>query len=282
MMNYWGAETAGLSQCHQPLFELIAKLAYNGERVSHQLYGARGWVAHHNTDMWGWALPVGMGHSSPSWAIWMMGGTWLTQHVWDHYEFTCDITFLREKGWPVLRGSAEFCLGWLVEGPDGWLDTIPSTSPENLFISAAGTQESLSYSSAMDMAMIRATFDRCLAAARILGLDDEICARIRAALPRLRQPQVTADGRLQEWVVDHQEQDPKHRHMSQMVAVYPLGQVDFEQAPDLAAAGVKLLDARGPGAMGWSWAWENRAAGTARRWRDRGRSPSGGNRAVRT
>jgi alpha-L-fucosidase 2 len=255
-MNYWGAETAGLSECHLPLFQLLEKLADNGREVSRQLYGARGWVAHHNSDMWGWALPVGMGHSNPSWAIWMMGGAWLTQHIWDHYDFTCDASFLRDKGWPILRGCAEFCLDWLVEGPDGWLDTIPSTSPENMFISAAGTQESLSYSSAMDIAMIRATFGRTLDAAKVLGIDDEVCAEIRTTLPRLRQPQVTADGRLQEWVVDHVEQDPKHRHMSQMVGIYPLGQIDFEQAPDLAAAGVKLLDARGPGAMGWSWAWK--------------------------
>jgi alpha-L-fucosidase 2 len=255
-MNYWGAETAGLSECHLPLVQLVEKLAGNGTDVSRELYGARGWVAHHNTDMWGWALPVGMGHSNPSWAIWMMGGAWLTQHLWEHYEFTGDTTFLRDRGWPVLRGCAEFCLDWLVDGSDGWLDTIPSTSPENMFISAAGTQESLSYSSAMDMAMIRAVFDHSLEAAAILSIDDPICAEIRKALPRLRPPQVTGDGRLQEWVGDFLEQDPKHRHMSQMVGVYPLGQIDFDQAPELAAAAVKLLDARGPGAMGWSWAWK--------------------------
>jgi alpha-L-fucosidase 2 len=255
-MNYWGAEPAGLSDCTEPLINLIERLAETGSPVSRKLYGARGWVAHHNTDMWGWALPVGMGHGNTSWAIWMMGGVWLTQHVWDHFDFTQDTGFLRDRGWPLLRGCAEFCLDWLVDSGDGWLDTIPSTSPENFFISRHGTPESLSYSTTMDIALIRALFAHCLDAAEILGLDDPVCQEIRAALPRLRPLAVTRDGRLREWVDDHTEQDPKHRHMSQMVAVYPLGQIDPEQTPDLAAAGARVLDSRGPGAMGWSWAWK--------------------------
>jgi alpha-L-fucosidase 2 len=256
-MNYWGAEAAGLSECHEPLFDLIDRLSETGAEVSRRLYGTRGWVAHHNTDMWGWALPVGMGHSDPSWAIWMMGGVWLTQHVWEHFEFTQDTGFLRDRGWPLLRGCAEFCLDWLVDIGAGWLDTIPSTSPENLFISRHGTPESLSYSTSMDVALIRALFTHCLDAAERLGMhDDPICREIRKALPRLRPPAITRDGRLQEWVSDHQEQDPTHRHMSQMVAVYPLGQIDPEQTPDLAAAAARVLDSRGPGAMGWSWAWK--------------------------
>jgi alpha-L-fucosidase 2 len=255
-MNYWGAETAGLSECHEPLFRLIERLAETGAEVARELYGARGWVAHHNTDMWGWALPVGMGHSDPSWAIWMMGGVWLAQHVWEHVEFTQDLDFLRGRGWPLLRGCAEFCLDWLVEAEDGWLDTIPSTSPENHFVSRHGTPESLSASTAMDVALIRALFTRCLAAAELLGLDDPVCPEIRAALPRLRPSGVTADGRLREWAEDHTEHDPYHRHMSQMVAVYPLDQIDPEATPELAAAALGVLDARGRGAMGWSWSWK--------------------------
>ncbi|MEU7875223.1 glycoside hydrolase N-terminal domain-containing protein [Dactylosporangium sp. NPDC049140] len=256
-MNYWGAEPAGLSECHQPLFELIDRLAVTGREVSRHLYGARGWVAHHNTDMWGWALPVGMGHGNPSWAIWMMGGVWLTQHLWDHFDFTQDTGFLRERAWPLMRGCAEFCLDWLVDDGAGRLDTIPSTSPENAFISRQGTAESLSYSTTMDIALIHALFTRCLDAAERLGqADDPVCREIRDALPRLRPPAITADGRLQEWVHDHPEQDPVHRHMSQMVTVYPLAQIDPELTPDLAAAAARLLDSRGPGAMGWSWAWK--------------------------
>jgi alpha-L-fucosidase 2 len=257
-MNYWGAEAAGLSECHEPLFRLIEKLADTGGEVAAQLYGARGWLAHHNSDPWGWALPVGMGHGNPSWAIWMMGGVWLAQHLWDHADFTGDTDFLRERAWPLLRGCAEFCLDWLVPAPDGMLDTIPSTSPENLFVSRGGTRESLSVSTAMDVALIRALLVRTLTTAHLLGSADEdpVCAEIRAALPRLRPTALTADGRLREWSEDHTEDDPHHRHMSPMIAVFPLGQIDPDTTPDLAEAAAGLLDARGPGAMGWSWSWK--------------------------
>jgi alpha-L-fucosidase 2 len=251
-MNYWGAEIAGLSECHGPLFDLLDRLAVTGADVAAALYGARGWVAHHNTDMWGWAPPVGMGHGNPSWAIWMMGGAWLVQHVWDHYEFTRDRDFLAERAWPLLRGCAEFCLDWLVEGEDGCLDTIPSTSPENLFM-VDGQPESLDHSTAMDMALIRAVFTNTLRAAEVLAPADPVCAEIATALPRLRPLRVGADGKLAEWVVDHEEHDPQHRHMSPMVALYPLEQID---TPELAEAAKKFLDVRGPGAMGWSWAWK--------------------------
>ena len=255
-MNYWGAWQAGLGACDEPLVELIARLAGNGADVARELYDARGWVAHHNTDMWGWALPVGMGHGDTSWALWMMGGVWLCQHLWDRYEFTQDAEFLRERGWPLLRGAAEFCLDWLVEGEDGLLDTIPSTSPENKFVSRHGTEESLSVSTGMDMALICALFTRTLAAADILGLEDDVCAEIQRALPRLRPPKLTMDGRLREWSVDHREAYPQHRHISHLIAVHPLDQIDPLTTPSLAAAAMATLDARGPGAMGWSWSWK--------------------------
>ncbi|GAA5038764.1 alpha-L-fucosidase 2 [Thermocatellispora tengchongensis] len=255
-MNYWPAEPAGLPGCHEPLFELIDRLSRTGAEVARRLYGARGWVAHHNTDMWGWALPVGMGRGDPSWAIWMMGGVWLARHLWDHYDFGRDPVFLRERAWPVLRGCAEFCLDWLVEAPDGRLDTIPSTSPENLFLSHRREPESLTYSAALDMALIRDLFGTCLEAMRVLGLDDPIGARIAAALPRLRDPGVAPDGRLREWAEDHPEHDPHHRHLSHLAAVHPLGLIDPERTPGLAAAAARSLDARGPAAMGWSLAWK--------------------------
>ncbi len=250
-MNYWAAETTGLGECHLPLFDLLGKLAVTGTDVARELYGARGWVTHHNTDPWGWALPVGMGHGNPSWAIWQMGGAWLVQHAWDHYDFTRDRRFLATTAWPLLRGCAEFCLDWLVDG-----ETCPSTSPENLFVSQAGTKESLTSSTAMDIALIRAVFTRTLAAADALGVDDPLCAEIVDALVKLRPLQVSEGGWLQEWSSDLPEEDPQHRHMSQMVAVYPLGQIDLSSPGRLAVAAEKLMDRRGPGAMGWSWAWK--------------------------
>ncbi|MFC1401621.1 MULTISPECIES: glycosyl hydrolase family 95 catalytic domain-containing protein [Streptacidiphilus] len=270
-MNYWGAEAAGLGPCHEPLFDLLDRLARTGGPVARELYGARGWVTHHNTDMWGWALPVGMGHGNPSWAIWMTGGVWLSQHLWDHYEFTRDTGFLRDRAWPVLRGAALFCLDWLVDDGNGFLDTLPGTSPENLFRAADGGPRSLTRSPAMDSALIRALFERTLRTAELLGLDDDpVTAEIGAALPRLRPPLVSAGGWLQEWAEDLPEVDPTHRHLSQMVAVHPLGQIDPDATPELAAAALRLMDRRGPGAMGWSWAWKTvlrarlRDAATAR------------------
>ncbi|MFI6655481.1 glycosyl hydrolase family 95 catalytic domain-containing protein [Streptomyces sp. NPDC050523] len=254
-MNYWGAEAAGLSACHEPLFDLLDRMAAQGRQVARELYGARGWVAHHNTDMWGWALPVGMGHGSPSWALWMMGGAWLCQHLWDHYEFTGDLGFLRERAWPLLSGCAKFLLDWLVDDGTGFLDTLPSTSPENLFL-VDGAARSLTRSSAMDTALIRATFERALKTAELLDLDTPLSDEMRAALPRLRPPRISAEGRLQEWAEDLTEADPHHRHLSHLIAVHPLGLVDPDITPELAEAARKSMDRRGPGAMGWSWAWK--------------------------
>ncbi len=254
-MNYWAAETTGLGECHQPLFELLGKLAVTGADVARELYGTRGWVTHHNTDPWGWALPPGMGHGNPSWALWQLGGAWLVQHAWEHYDFTRDLGFLATTAWPLLRGCAEFCLDWLVER-DGFLETCPSTSPENLFLSEAGTKESLTHSATMDVALIRAVFERSLAAMDALGAHDPLYAEIEAALPRLRPLPVLPDGRLGEWAEDLPEEDSTHRHLSHLVALYPLGLIDAVATPDLAEAARRVMDRRGPGAMGWSWAWK--------------------------
>ncbi|MFF7209374.1 glycoside hydrolase N-terminal domain-containing protein [Streptomyces sp. NPDC008238] len=271
-MNYWGAEAAGLGPCHEPLFDLLDRVAAHGRDVARQLYGARGWVAHHNTDMWGWALPVGMGHGAASWAIWQMGGAWLVQHLWDHWEFSQDTAFLRERAWPLLSGCAEFLLDWLVDDGtgSGRLDTLPSTSPENLYLTAGGSTASLTRSATMDTALTRAVLERTLRVAALLGVDTPLTGRIAATLPRLRPLRIAPDGRLQEWDDDLPEHDPHHRHLSPLVAVHPLGQVDPDRTPELAAAATALLDRRGPGAMGWSWAWKTalrarlRDAATAR------------------
>ncbi|MCU1506704.1 MAG: hypothetical protein JWP05_1673 [Microbacteriaceae bacterium] len=255
-MNYWPAEVTGLTECVRPLIDLIRTVAGRGEAVARELYGARGWVAHHNTDMWGWALPVGMGHGNPSWAIWMVGGTWLAHHLWDHYDFTRDLDYLAGTAWPLLRGAAEFGLDWLVDGPGGQLRTIPSTSPENLFRGADGHPESLGESSAMDIAFLRSLFERCLLSLDALELDDPIAEQLRSALDRMPQPLLSSDGRIREWGGDETEVDPQHRHLSAAVALFPLDLITPESTPKLAEAAGRYLDARGPGAMGWSWAWK--------------------------
>ena len=255
-MNYWGAEVAGLSETHLPLFDLIERVAENGTAVASELYGAKGWVAHHNTDLWGWALPVGAGHGDVSWAYWPMGGMWLATHLWTHYEATLDREFLEQTALPLLRGASEFALSWLTDDGAGGLRTIPSTSPENLYLGPDGHRESLGSSTAMDISLIRRIFTDTVASATELGLEDELTARIARAIPLLPAPAITAGGWLQEWDQDHTEADPAHRHMSHMVALFPLEQIDVERTPELAEAARNLLDRRGSGAMGWSWAWK--------------------------
>ena len=255
-MNYWGAELAGLSETHLPLFDLIERIAENGTAVAAELYGAKGWVAHHNTDLWGWALPVGAGHGDVSWAYWPMGGMWLATHLWTHYEATLDRDFLERTALPLLQGASEFALSWLIDDGAGGLRTIPSTSPENLFVGPDGHSESLGSSAAMDISLIRRIFADTLSAQAELALTDDLSARITRATELLPAPAITAGGWLQEWAEDHNEVDPAHRHLSHLVALFPLGQIDTERTPELAEAARALLDRRGPGAMGWSWAWK--------------------------
>ena len=256
-MNYWAAPVTGLDDPAQPLTALVRRIAHTGGDVAAQLYGARGWVAHHNSDLWGWSLPVGMGHGAPSWAIWMMGGVWLTHNLWDRYEFTGDRRLLADTVWPIMRGAALFCLDWLVADPaTGGLRTNPSTSPENLYLDRDGCPRALTVSTTADIALIRSLFERCRTALAVLGLDDPLDGELAAALDRLPPLSAGSDGRLREWATDAADADPHHRHLSPLVALYPLDLIDRERTPELAEAARRFLDARGPGAMGWSWAWK--------------------------
>ncbi|VXB34028.1 conserved hypothetical protein [Microbacterium sp. 8M] len=255
-MNYWAAPLLGLDDSFEPLLALVEHVAGNGREVARELYGARGWVAHHNTDLWGWALPVGDGHGAASWAIWMMGGVWLTHNLWDAYAFGGDDELLRRRIWPILRGAAEFCLDWLVPGPDGALRTSPSTSPENSFVAADGGNTALGLTAASDLFLIAALFERTLTALDILGIEDPLRNEIEAALPALARAGIDSRGRLREWSAEVVESEPLHRHLSPLIGIHPLDVLTRDRDPRLFEAGIRLLDARGPGAMGWSWAWK--------------------------
>ena len=264
-MNYWAAETTGLSECHEPLFDLVEKIVPEGKAVAEQLYGNQGWVLHSNTDIWGWALPVGMGHGDLSWALFTGGGSWLALHFWDRYEFTGDGRFLAERAFPVLKGAARFYLDWLVPALSGdGLDLIPSMSPENKFIAGDGSVRSLGRSSTMDVALARAVLDAFVKAVAILRLG-ELESAVEAAtvaLARLPRFSIDSHSRLQEWDHELTAADESHRHISPLITVYPLELIDQHRTPELAEAASNLLDSRGAGAMGWSWAW--RAACRAR------------------
>ena len=255
-MNYWPAEPANLADCHEPLFDLIADLARNGRRTAEVNYGARGWVSHHNADLWRQTAPVGnYGDGDPMWANWCMSGAWLCQHLWEHYAFGGDLVFLRERAWPIMRGSAEFFLDWLVEDGRGQLVTAPSTSPEIGFITPEGVRGAVTHGSTMDLAIIHDLFTHCVEAARLLEVDADFAACLNVALDRLLPPRVGARGQLQEWAEDFMEQDVHHRHVSHLFGVHPGTQIT-PQKPELFAAARRALELRGDEGTGWSLAWK--------------------------
>ncbi|GAA3595874.1 glycoside hydrolase family 95 protein [Kribbella ginsengisoli] len=251
-MNYWPAETTNLSECHEPLLRYIGQLAQAGSTTARERYGCGGWTAHHNADAWCWSFPV---EGDPRWSNWPMAGAWLARHLWDHYEFTGDLEFLRES-WPVLLGAAEFCLDWLVEMPDGTLGTAPSTSPENDYLADDGQPASVTRSATMDLALIADLFQRVAQAAGLLEIVDALVDELSAARKRLSEPSIGARGQLQEWAADLPEEDPHHRHMSHLVGVHPGDAITPDSTPVLAAAAARTLDLRGDEATGWSLAWK--------------------------
>lgn len=253
-MNYWPSEVANLSECHEPLFDLLDDLSVGGARTAHVHYGARGWTAHHNVDLWRMSTPT---TGSASWAFWPMGGAWLATHLWERYAFEPDVTFLRDRAYPIMKGAALFCLDWLVEGQDGMLVTNPSTSPENVFLTPDGEPCSVTYASTMDMAIIRELFGMCIEAAHILNIDGAFRGELEAALAKLPPYRIGKHGQLQEWAVDYDEHEPGHRHVSHLYGVFPGSHINAS-TPELLQAARATLDRRlahGGGHTGWSCAW---------------------------
>jgi len=254
-MNYWHAEVCNLSECHTPLLTMIDEISRTGACTAAIHYGCGGWTAHHNIDLWRMTSPTG---GEPSWAFWPLGGAWLAMHLWEHYAFTGDLGFLRDKGYPLLKGAARFCLDWLIETPEGQRITSPSTSPENKFLTPDGKPCSVSEASTMDMSIMRELFARCLKSAELLNTDAEFCEELRAASAKLVPLRVLADGRIAEWSRDFAEFEPGHRHVSHLFSVYPGEQINGDETPELMEAARRTLVARienGGGHTGWSCAW---------------------------
>ena len=215
-MNYWPAETCNLSECHEPLFDLIEGLSVTGEKTARENYGASGWVSHHNVDLWRQSAPVGnYGAGDPKWANWPMSGPWFCAHLWEHYLFTGDKKFL-QRAYPLMKGAAEFCADWLIEDPKGKLTTCPSWSTENSFTSPDGKPAETSAGCTMDIALIRELFANCIEASKILGEDTEFRADLAAKRARIIGYQIGKHGQLQEWSKDFNEPEPGHRHMAHL------------------------------------------------------------------
>lgn len=253
--NYWPAEVTGLGDLHATAFlPWVKNLTKTGEETAREYYGTkRGWAAGHNSDIWAMSCPVGMGSGAPKWANWNMGGAWVATHIWEHYLFNRDKTWLRQY-FPVLRGAAEFCLDWLVE-KDGELITSPSTSPENTFIGPDGKEAATLYGGAADLAMVRECLMDALAAADTLNVDPDLRIEITDALSRLRPYQIGAKGNLQEWYHDFEDKDPQHRHQSHLFGLYPGHHVSLEKTPEFARAAARSLEIKGDNTTGWSTGW---------------------------
>lgn len=256
-MNYWLAEPGNLPELHLPLMELIKNLAVTGKETARNFYNAQGWVAHHNADIWATSNPVGnLGKGSPSFANWPMGGAWLSQHLWEHYQFTGDQSFLEKTAYPVMKGAAQFCVDWLVEDNNGRLVTAPSTSPENIFITDKGVKESVSVATTMDMSIIWDLFTNVIQASERLGTDADFRRMLMEKRTKLYPLQIGKKGNLQEWYKDWEDEDPQHRHASHLFGLHPGRQISPLTTPTYAEAVRKTLAGRGDGGTGWSKGWK--------------------------
>ncbi|MGH9832559.1 MAG: glycoside hydrolase family 95 protein, partial [Blastocatellia bacterium] len=253
-MNYWPAEVTNLSELHLPLFDLLESLRQSGRRTARLHYNARGFVAHHITDIWGFTTPGDRARSG----LWPTGAAWLCQHLWEHYQFTQDRKFLAERAYPVMKEAAEFFLDYLVEDKKGRLVAGPSVSPENRYQLPNGEVGVLCMGASMDTQIIRGLFRDSIEAARLRGVDEEFRAQLTRTSDRLPPMEVGRDGRLLEWSEEYEEPEPGHRHISHLYALHPSDQITLRGTPDLAAAARKTLEHRlkhGGGHTGWSRAW---------------------------
>jgi len=254
-MNYWLAESCNLGECHEPLFDLIDGLRTTGASVARNNYGAGGWTVNHNADLWRQATAVG---GNAQWAYWPMGAAWFCWHLWNRYEYTRDLAFLKERAYPAMKEAAEFLVDWLIEGPEGWWVTCPSTSPENDFVTERGESCSVAYGSTMDMALIRELFSHCIEAAETLGIDGEFARVLASRLERLLPFRTGRYGQLLEWCEDFPEKEPGHRHLSHLYPLFPGDQfVSGRDGKwvDACRASLERRLAHGGGHTGWSCAW---------------------------
>ncbi len=254
-MNYWPAEPLGLSPCTLPLMTFIKNSSVAGAEVVRNMYNMKGWTVHHNSDIWCAANPVGDKAGSPSWANYVMAGPWLCSHLYEHYLFTGDKAFLKETAYPLLKGSAEFLMDWLIE-KDGKYITSPSTSPENGFIDENGNTGQVTIGSAMDLEICWELFTNVIEASEVLGADPELRKQWKHYRDNLHPLQVGAAGNLVEWYKDWKDTDPQHRHVSHLFGLHPGHEISPMKTPEYAAAARRTLEIRGDGGTGWSKAWK--------------------------
>jgi len=253
-MNYWPAEVCNLSETVDPLITFMEKLTVPGGVTARETYGAKGWTMHHTTDVFGKTAVI----DGVYWGMFPLGGAWMTLPLWEHYEFTCDTAYLREKAYPVMKGAAEFITTFLFEDKEGHLVTAPTYSPENSYIDpASGKEFKLTYAPTMDNQIIREVLSNCQEAAHILNTDTGWADSLSYTLDKLPPVRVASNGTIMEWIKEYQEAEPGHRHMSHLFGLHPGSQITPE-TPELFRAARATLERRlsyGGGHTGWSRAW---------------------------
>ena len=253
-MNYWPAETCNLSELTDPLFSLIENGRENGRQVAKFYYNAGGFVMHHNTDLWGDAVPI----DGAAWGVWPMGAAWLSLHLAEHYDFTRDRKFLADRGYPLMKEATQFFLDYMVPDGKGHLLTGPSISPENTYRTPSGENASLTMAPTMDTEILYALFGRVIEASETLGIDADFRAKVAAARDKLLPLRIGKWGQIMEWPEDYEETEPGHRHMSQLFALFPGDQITRQKTPELEKAARATIERRlanGGGHTGWSRAW---------------------------
>ncbi|KAL8116262.1 alpha-L-fucosidase 2-like isoform X1 [Apium graveolens] len=253
-MNYWPSLSCNLKECQEPLFDYISSLAVNGSKTAKVNYEASGWVVHQVSDIWAKTSPD---RGEAVWALWPMGGAWLCTHLWEHYTYTMDKDFLKNKAYPLLEGCASFLLDWLIEGRGGYLETNPSTSPEHMFVAPDGQPASVSYSATMDMSIIKEVFSAVVSAAAVLGRSqDDLVKNVLKAQSRLYPMKIARDGSIMEWAQDFEDPEVHHRHVSHLFGLFPGHTITVEKTPDLCKAVDYTLYKRGEDGPGWSTTWK--------------------------
>ncbi len=243
-MNYWPAELLNLSSMHEPLFNMISELAETGKQTARLHYNAPGWVLHHNTDLWRGTAPI----NASNHGIWVSGGAWLCHHLWEHYQFTQDKEFLKNKAYPIMKEAAMFFNSFLIKDPKtGWLISTPSNSPEQGGLVAGPT---------MDHQIIRDLFKNVIAASEMLNVDSSFRNILKDKYKNIAPNQVGKYGQLQEWMEDKDDTTNKHRHVSHLWGVYPGNEINWDETPELMKAARQSLIYRGDAATGWSLGWK--------------------------
>ncbi len=254
-MNYWPAETCNLSECHLPLFDFTAKLLEPGRRTARVAYGARGFVVHYTTNLWAQTALTG----ATVYGLWQGGSGWLARHFWEHYAFTGDRDFLRDRAYPVMKAAAEFYLDFLIDDPrTGRLVAGPASSPENTYVTPDGQRGNVDIAPAMSLQIIDDVFANLIRAAEILDRDAPLREQLQKTRARLSPIRIGKYGQIQEWSQDFDEAEPGHRHISQLFALHPGDRISVDHTPEFAAAARKTLERRlahGGGHTGWSRAW---------------------------